>query len=283
MKDKEASRQTSVHILQGIKKNGVFIVDNVKTFPPKDALVSAAFVIAIIHRGSMQMKIDGREFVFGKRSVAVFLPKHDLRFVGKSDNFLATLVMMDTAMLNDPFLGIINVMRFHYETNPSVVLNSQAYSAIMHMVGVMREAGKINFTNRRMTLTIQMEFLMRLLNYYQDDKLEKITIGNRVSKQFFSNLDIFYSTHRDVGFYAEKSYLSRKHFGNIIKKETGQTAAKWIHAKIISEAKILLHIRPDLSVKAIGGMLGFIDQSVFSRYFHRETGLYPTEYRESSD
>lgn len=273
-------QKTSIEIFQGIKKNGVFILDNVDAFSPKEAFVSGAFVIFIVHRGRIQIMLDERDILFGRHAVGVFFPGHDIKLVSKSDDFLATLVMMDTSLLNDPFLGVINIMRSHYEANPKVELSSQAYTALMRMVLVMHETEKINLTNQRLTLTIQMEFLMRLLNYYQDDELEKITIENRVSKQFLSDLSKYYNTHREVGFYAEKACLSPKHFSSVIKKETGQSASKLIHAKIISEAKVLLHIRRDLSIQAIAGMLGFNDQSVFSRYFHRETGVYPTEYRE---
>lgn len=255
-------------------------MDDVDAFSPKEAFVSGAFVIFIVHRGRIQIMLDERDILFGRHAVGVFFPGHDIKLVSKSDDFLATLVMMDTSLLNDPYLGIINVMQNHYEANPKVELSSHTYTALMRMVLVMQETERINLTNQRLTLTLQMEFLMRLLNYYQDDKLEEIAIEKRVSKQFISDLSKYYTTHREVGFYAEKACLSPKHFSRVIKKEVGQSASKLIHAKIISEAKVLLHIRRDLSIQAIAGMLGFIDQSVFSRYFYRETGVYPTEFRE---
>ena len=43
---------------------------------------------------------------------------------------------------------------------------------------------------------------------------------------------------------------------------------------------MLLHMRHDLNVQAIADMLGFNEQASFSRYFHRETGMSPTEFRE---
>lgn len=40
-------------------------------------------------------------------------------------------------------------------------------------------------------------------------------------------------------------------------------------------------MRPDLNVQTIADMLGFDNQATFSRFFKRETGLSPTEYRMS--
>ena len=75
--------------------------------------------------------------------------------------------------------------------------------------------------------------------------------------------------------------MSSKHFSAVVKQETGQTAAYWIHRQVVAEAKMLLHVRRDLSVQLIADMLGFEEQSTFSRYFRRETGMSPTEFRNS--
>ena len=45
---------------------------------------------------------------------------------------------------------------------------------------------------------------------------------------------------------------------------------------------MLLHIRRDLPVQAIADMLGFDEQATFSRYFRRETGLSPSQFREAT-
>ena len=38
--------------------------------------------------------------------------------------------------------------------------------------------------------------------------------------------------------------------------------------------------RPDLTVQAIADMLSFDEQATFSRYFRRETGISPSEFRK---
>ena len=82
-----------------------------------------------------------------------------------------------------------------------------------------------------------------------------------------------------MGFYAAQACLSPKYFSDVVKQETGHTAAWWIHSHVVAEAKALLQLRRDLNIQTVADMLGFADQAIFSRYFHRETGLYPTEYR----
>jgi AraC-like DNA-binding protein len=86
-----------------------------------------------------------------------------------------------------------------------------------------------------------------------------------------------------VGFYAGLACLSTKHFSDVVKQETGHTAAYWIHRQVVVEAKMLLHMRRDLTVQAISYMLGFDEQATFSRYFRRETGLSPSEFRSTDN
>ena len=215
-----------------------------------------------------------------KHSVGVIFPNHALTTVSKTDDYLATLIVVDVSMLNDPMLQIINQMRYRYEPHPCVLLDRNEYRMIMNVVEIMRETSHIELSDRRIFLTRQLEFLLRLLSYYRGKKLNEIHDNNRISSQFHNDLAKYFRQHRDVGFYAAQACLSPKHFSTVIKEETGQTATHWIHNQVVAEAKMLLHMRHDLTVQAIADMLGFDEQATFSRYFRRETGISPTEFRE---
>jgi AraC-like DNA-binding protein len=145
----------------------------------------------------------------------------------------------------------------------------------------MREIKRLELPDSRMLMTRLLEFFLRLLSHYRKSKLNETTANKRVSMQFHSDLAQHFRKHHDVGFYAEKAFITPKYFSALVKQETGYNANYWIRVKIITEAKMLLHIRRDLSVQAIADMLGFGEQASFSRYFKRETGLSPTEFRAS--
>lgn len=269
--------------MQRIKEKGIVVFEDVRGLPLGDEpFTSPDYVIAIGHRGRMDIRYDDMPDFSAKQTVAVIFPNHTLRTVSKTDDYLSTLIVVDASLLNDPLLRIINQMRYHYEPHPWVELNKKEYGIIMNLVEVMKETSSIDIPDQRLMLTIQLEFLMRLLGYYRKIRLHEEPVFKRVSTQFHNDLSQHYRSHRDVGFYAEKACLSPKHFSTVIKNETGHTAAWWIHSRIIAEAKMLLNMRRDLTVQAVANMLGFDDQAVFSRYFHRETGLYPTEFREKN-
>ena len=265
---------------QKIKENGIAILDDVRELPSgKEPFTSPDYVIYIGHRGTMQMTYDDMPDHSSKQTVAVVFPNHTLRMVSKSDDYLATLVVVDAALLDDPLLRIIGQLRYRYEPHPWVELDRREYGVIMHLVGVMRETASIDIPNRQHFMMSQLEFFMRLLSHYRTVKLNETAVEKRVSTLFSNDLAQYFREHRDVGFYAAKVCLTPKHFSTVVRQETGHTAAWWIHRQVVSEAKNLLTMRPDLNIQAVADQLGFADQATFSRYFHRETGLYPTEFR----
>ena len=281
MKESQTTPHPLLSNLQRIKEEGIIVLDEVKGLPFGDKpFVSPDYVICIGHNGHIQLMYDDLSDYSEKHTVGVIFPNHRLSMVNKTDDYLATLIVVDASMLDDPMLQIINQMRYRYELHPCVKLDRHEYKMITSVMEGMREIKRLELPDSRMLMKRLLEFLLRLLNYYRKSKLNETTANKRISMQFHSDLAQHFRKHHDVGFYAEKAFITPKYFSALVKQETGYNATYWIRIKIITEAKMLLHIRRDLSVQAIADMLGFGEQASFSRYFKRETGLSPTEFRE---
>ena len=280
MKKQASAPHPLLSNLQKIKDEGIVVLDDVRDLPAGDRpFVSSDYALCIGHKGWIQLLYDNRPDCFKKHTVGVVFPNHSVSMVSKTDDYLATLIVVDASVLNDPMLQIINQMRYRYELHPCVKLDRHEYRMITDVVEGMREIKRLEIPESRMLMTRLLEFLLRLLSHYRMRKLNETTASKRVSMQFHSDLTQHFRKHHDVGFYAERACLTPKYFSAVVKQETGHNAAYWIRVKIIAEAKMLLHIRHDLSVQAIADMLGFSEQSIFSRYFKHETGVSPTEFR----
>ena len=280
MKKKQPYTHPITLYSQKIKEEGIVVLDDARGLPTgNEPFVSPDYVICIGHRGRIDLMYDDYADFSEKHSVGVIFPNHALTTVSKSDDYLATLIVVDVSMLNDPMLQIIQQMRYRYEPHPCVLLDRHEYQMIMNVVEIMRETSHIEISDRRIFLMRQLEYFLRLLSYYRGKKLNEPHDDKRISSRFHNDLAKHFRQHRDVGFYAQLACLSAKHFSTVIKEETGYTAAHWIHSQIVAEAKMLLHMRRDLTVQTIADMLGFDEQATFSRYFKRETGLTPIGYR----
>lgn len=81
-----------------------------------------------------------------------------------------------------------------------------------------------------------------------------------------------------VKYFADKVCLSPNYFGDLVKSETGKTAQEFIQLKMINTAKSALH-DPLMNTKLIAERLGFQYPQHFIRFFKKQTGLTPREYR----
>lgn len=267
---------------QKINEEGIVVFNDVRGLPSGDEpFVSPDYVICIGHKGRINLMYDDIADCSEQRTVGVIFPNHRLLKVDKTDDYRATLIVVRESLLKDPMLQIINQLRYRYEPHPNVKLDRHEYKMITSVVEGMCEITRLQLPDRRMLMTRLLEFLLRLLSHYRKGKLNETLADKRVSARFLAELKQHIRQHREVSFYAEKACLSSKHFSAVVKQETGQNAAYWIHRQVVAEAKMLLHVRRDLSVQIIADMLGFEEQSTFSRYFRRETGMSPTEFRNS--
>lgn len=81
-----------------------------------------------------------------------------------------------------------------------------------------------------------------------------------------------------VAYFAKALHLSSNYFGDLIKKETGQTAKDYIQNKTIEFAKKIL-FETDKSINEIAFELGFKYPQHFTRLFKQQVGQTPKEYR----
>lgn len=84
---------------------------------------------------------------------------------------------------------------------------------------------------------------------------------------------------RGTSYYAVKLQTSENNLSNCVRKTSGNSVLGWINRVCLDSAKSML-AENELSVSEISYKVGFQDQSSFSRFFKRETGLTPAEYRK---
>jgi AraC family transcriptional activator of pobA len=87
-----------------------------------------------------------------------------------------------------------------------------------------------------------------------------------------------YLTHWPVSRYAQRLGLSTERLNRMVRAETGHNVQTLLHARLAREAcRRLVHVAAPISRLAFE--LGFEDPAYFSRFFKRQTGLGPREYR----
>ena len=102
----------------------------------------------------------------------------------------------------------------------------------------------------------------------------------QIFSKFKELVNEYSSQYRTIPFYADKLALTPHYLSNLIAKVSGQSVMCWINRATLIQAKVLLKNK-DMLICEVTYKLNFPSQSAFSFFFKRETGMSPSEYRET--
>lgn len=104
--------------------------------------------------------------------------------------------------------------------------------------------------------------------------------NSRLTDQFIQLVQNNFKKERFLDFYADRLGVSSRHLSRTMKMLTGSTAVEWIERYVILEAKVLLK-STNMSIQQISDDLNFPSQSFFGKYFKKNTGVSPKEFRNN--
>ncbi|MCE7068505.1 AraC family transcriptional regulator [Dyadobacter sp. CY326] len=104
---------------------------------------------------------------------------------------------------------------------------------------------------------------------------------NPLIKNFQKLIEKNFVALRQPGEYADLLHITPNHLNAVCKEHLGLQAGAVIRNRVVLEAKRLL-INLELSVSEIAYKLNFNDNSYFTRFFKKETGMTPETFRSKS-
>lgn len=204
-----------------------------------------------IHRaeGDLEIHFMGFSSDFITRS-HIHKPAMDIPYLVK-DNPIIGLKAQPANLLKEYFTLLFNTYEICGHTLNNAILN-HLFSGVLMGVSAMYR------------------------NKIQDNP--NLSKAEQICKNFNHLVMQNYTTQRNVAWYASRLGITQAHLSTIIRQTTGKTCMEIITSMVIMDAKAQLK-STDLSIQDIAYSLNFTNMSFFGKYFKRNVGMGPLEYR----
>ena len=176
---------------------------------------------------------------------------------------------------------------FSYTSNEALHLSSDECGIIQnYMEHIERELNHPidNFSRKLFVSNIEV-LLNYCMRFYERQFASREKLNNDVLARFEQLLNGYWDSGAaklhglpTVKYFADKLCLSPNYFGDLIKSVAGRSAQECIQSQITEMAKEAI-LNPRLNTKQIADMLGFQYPQHFSRFFKKQVGCTPKEYR----
>ena len=135
-------------------------------------------------------------------------------------------------------------------------------------------------------LSTAIGWLLRQSLAARDEALQKeAPVPARARKhlsRFTQLVDTDFSQHASLEYYARQMGISAAHLNALCRQVTGRSALELIHARLMLEARRLL-VYTSMTIQEVAEVLGFSDPAYFTRFFKRNAGLSPRDFRRRAD
>ncbi|MFM1971945.1 MAG: hypothetical protein RL185_627 [Bacteroidota bacterium] len=182
---------------------------------------------------------------------------------------------------------IRNYKFFDYETNEALHLSDSERKMMLDCFGKIEFELKqpIDKHSKKLIASNIELFLDYCQRFYDRQFITRDNVNRGILEKFETLLNTYFESDQpqrigipSVSYFASELHLSANYFGDLIKKETGQSAKDYLQNKTIEHAKKIL-FETDKTVNEIAFDLGFKYPQHFTRLFKQEVGQTPSAYR----
>lgn len=246
------------------------------------------FEVLYLQRGSGYHVIDGNKYEIKPPCVFFMSPgqahklelSHDIEgyiFIFTADFYLLNRSNQNS-LIEFPFFYTI------HQDNPPLFLNEESdiqFFEALFRQGVTEISRSEGYSVEMLRSVLDLILTTCAARYQVPENLLSKGRGQILVKRFFHLVEENHQKNLSLSQYADMIGITPNHLTQTVKTLTGKTSSQIIKAKQLLEIKRLL-VHTNLSVSEIASQLNFEDQSYFTKFFRRETGLTPIQYRTES-
>ena len=274
-----------MHILQ-LPDDEIFKAgaDKDEWLPPGKTMKVDVDTIIFCRKGSAHIEIDLIPYEIVANTQLIIIAGSIVHNISNSDDFRISYIIFKHEVYDEVTAQLESSFTFFLKEYPCVQLNEKRINKMNYLVEAMEDFynEKTNcfrvkiFKNNIQSFLLDVYDKTRTL--FKIDKSEEVGRREELFIKFIHLIHNFCPKEREVGFYAEKLYITSRYLSSITQSVAEKSAKYIIDKHAIQRIKIMLKYS-NMSIQDISYELNFPDQSFFARYFKKHTGMTPIEYR----
>lgn len=243
-----------------------------------------AISILVCVNGKIDCNINLKKYTIEKNTIVICRNSDILQIISTQD-IKAYAGLVSTDFINELKINFWQ-QNIHFSINPIIKnLNSNDLELINNYYNLFCSNIKTQrIETENIIKSLIQAFVYTIYSLVNGNELinkeHKPTHSEILLDKFLALVSKYHYTERKLSFYAEKMFLTSNYLSGEIKKISGKTAMDWINDYVIIEAKTMLKYS-DLNIQEIAYQLNFASQSLFGKYFKKQTGISPKDFRKN--
>lgn len=272
-----------------LMRNGIACQKDVKiTFPMGRYCRNGDVIILFVSDGIAHVEINFITYELKQNSAITIVPKSTIKCLDITDDFRGSFIAYDRDFgieaIPRPEPAYMDFIR-NYPAGPIPPNRVEAtFGGIGNIVYFLYENEGKHRTQivRNLVQALLLELYDDVKTRFLANKPKAINRQNDLFMQFIHLVHEHGDKQREVAFYADKLCITTRYLASIVRNIAHETAKDIIDRHCVQEIKTFLRTT-NQSIQSISMELEFPDQSFFTRYFKKLTGMTPKEFRAMED
>lgn len=242
--------------------------------------------LVLFTKGNGSHTIDFNDFIVRDYQIYFMIPGqvHTWNFEGGIDGYVVNFSQsfFNSFLLRQDYLESFSF--FNSSANDNVIdLPKEIRESINELFKKLLSSvqNKSGYGTDLIRLILLQIFILIEEKTNKEKTLPTLNYNYTLLRNFKKLIEQHFSTLHLPKEYAELLYITPNHLNALCKDYTGLQAGEIIRNRILLEAKRLL-VNRNLNIAEIAYALNFSDNSYFSKFFKKQIGITPEEFRKKN-
>jgi AraC family transcriptional activator of pobA len=240
-------------------------------------------LILFCKHGRMDIRLNLEDYSLNENEILILVPGTIGEYSHLEEGSELGLVAFSDDAIRYAQTSLGNAMKnkLHYQPT-KIKLRAKHMQRFISIYEQMREVLNDPDTQHKEEI---LDGYLRVMGSYtlqgMEEEQQTARKPSRKEDIFHKFLDLVHEHHqneRSVSYYADELCLSPKYLSRIVQEITGRHPTDWIRDYVILDAKTMLK-SCEYTIQQISERLHFPNQSFFGKYFKKEVGCSPKDFR----